>query len=76
MTNQVELMYGIRLPLPNRSRIIIDDCSTKKIEGIGKIALIFNRITDIPATRSINDVSFVPRQGFNFFRSISSKKTT
>ena len=63
MTNNAELMYDAR---PPRSRIILGDGSTKKIEFIGKIDLIFPiNITEYEAI--LYNVSFVPSPGILIF---------
>ena len=63
MTNNAELMYHTSPPPPNRARIILGDDSTKKVESIGKIDLIFHSKTKIPAMRY--DANFVLGLGFN-----------
>ena len=56
----------IRGPLPpNRSEIILGDGSTKKVELIGKIDLIFHTNTEYPATLYNIPVSFMPDLTFN-----------
>ena len=47
MANNVELMYDTRPSPPNRSRIILGDGSTRKVEFVGKINLTFPTRNDI-----------------------------
>ena len=56
-------MSDTRPPPPNRSRIILGDSSTKKVDFIRKFDLIFHSKTGIPAT--LDCVSFLPDLEFN-----------
>ena len=58
-------MYGSRPPPPNRSRIILGDGFTNKVELVGKVDLIFHSKTEISAT--LYGVSSMPGLGFNLF---------
>ena len=65
MTNNAELMYDMRPPPSNRSRIVLGDGSSIKVECIGNIELLFHSYTEYPSTPY--SVSFVPVWNFIFF---------
>ena len=65
MTRSAELMYDNKPPSPHRSRIILGDGTTRKVQFVGKLDLVFHSRTDHPVT--LHDVSFVPDLGFNLF---------
>ena len=56
MTRNVDMMYDTRPPYPHRSRIILRDGSTEKVQFVGKLDLVFHSRTDYPV--SLHDVSF------------------
>ena len=63
MTRSADLMYDTRPPSPHRSGIILGDGSTKKVQFVGKLDMVFHSRTGHPVT--LHDVSFVPDFGFN-----------
>ena len=65
MTRNYDLMYATKPPSPQRSRIILDDGSIKKVQFVGKIDLVFHIRTDYQVT--LHNVSFVHDLGFNLF---------
>ena len=65
MTQNADLMYDTKPPSPQRSRIILDDGSIKKVQFVGKVDLVFHSRTDYQVT--LHNVSFVPDLGFNLF---------
>ena len=65
MTRNADMMYDTKSPSPHRSRIILGDGSTRIVEFVGKLDLVFHSRTDHPVT--LHDVSFVPDLGFNLF---------
>ena len=65
MTRNAALMYDTSPPSPHRSRIILGDGSTRKVQFVRKLDLVFHSWTDHPVT--LHNVSFVPDLGFNLF---------
>ena len=66
MTRSAELMYDTKPPSPHGSRIILGDGSTRKVQFVGKLDLVFRSKTDYYLV-TLHDVSFVPDLGFNLF---------
>ena len=63
MTRSSDLMYDTRLSLPYRSWTIQSDGSTKKVQLIKKIELVFHSRNNFPVI--LCDVSFVLGLGFH-----------
>ena len=65
MTRNADMMYDTKPPSPHRSRIILGDDSTRKVQFVGKLDVVFHSRTDHPVT--LHDLSFTPDLCFNLF---------
>ena len=65
MTRNADYIYDARPPPLHRFSIILGDGSTKKVQLIGTIDLVFHSRTDYPVI--LRGVSLVPDLGFNLF---------